>query len=84
MLAERDGANVTLVESDTRKAAFLARWPGARGRPVDIRPGESKKPRLKLSLALSTSITARALAPLPRLLELAAPGFSGLTPSGCF
>ena len=54
LLAERDGAKVTLIESDTRKAAFLGEVARHTGAPVDIRPSELKESRLNLSLALST------------------------------
>jgi 16S rRNA (guanine527-N7)-methyltransferase len=79
MLAPRDGAKVTLVESDTRKAAFLAEVGRRTGAPVDIRPERIEKAATQSKLGAVDVITARALAPLPRLLELAAPAFSAQT-----
>ncbi len=79
MLAGRDGAKVTLVESDTRKAAFLAEVARRTGASVDIWPERIEKTATQTKLGAVDVITARALAPLPRLLELAAPAFSPRT-----
>ncbi|MFA5899207.1 MAG: 16S rRNA (guanine(527)-N(7))-methyltransferase RsmG [Hyphomicrobium sp.] len=79
MLASREGAKVTLVESDSRKAAFLAEVGRRTGAPVDIRPERIEKTATQSKLGAVDVITARALAPLPRLLELAAPVFSPQT-----
>ncbi len=79
MLAGRPGAKVTLVESDTRKAAFLAEVGRRTGAPVDIRPERIEKAATQSKLGPVDVITARALAPLPRLLDLAAPAFSAHT-----
>lgn len=79
MLAGRDGAKVTLIESDTRKAAFLGEVARRTGAPVDIRPERIEKAATQAKLGAVDVITARALAPLPRLLELAAPAFSDRT-----
>ena len=79
MLAPRGGTNVTLVESDTRKAAFLAEVGRRTGAPVDIRAERIEKAATQSKLGVVDVITARALAPLPRLLELAAPAFSAQT-----
>jgi 16S rRNA (guanine527-N7)-methyltransferase len=79
MLAPREDAQVTLVESDTRKAAFLAEVGRRTGAPVDIRPERIEKAATQSKLGAVDVITARALAPLPRLLELAAPAFSAQT-----
>jgi 16S rRNA (guanine527-N7)-methyltransferase len=79
MLAERPGAKVTLVESDTRKAAFLGEVARKTGAPVDIRPDRIEKLTTQSKLGPVDVITARALAPLPRLLDLAAPAFSAQT-----
>ncbi len=74
---------VHLVESDRRKAAFLreaARETGCEGVRVHPRRIETLDP------FPVTVVTARALAPLPRLLDLAAPflgpGTVGLFPKG--
>jgi len=79
MLAEQAGATMTLVESDTRKAAFLSEVARRTGAPVDIRPERIEKCATQSKLGAVDVITARALAPLPRLLELAAPAFSAHT-----
>ena len=79
MLAERGGAKVTLIESDTRKAAFLGEVARRTGAPVDIRPDRIEKVATQSKLGAVDVITARALAPLPRLLELAAPAFAAQT-----
>jgi 16S rRNA (guanine527-N7)-methyltransferase len=79
MLAGRDGAKVTLIESDTRKAAFLGEVARRTGAPVDIRPERIEKAATQAKLGPVDVITARALAPLPRLLELVAPAFSDRT-----
>ncbi len=79
MLAGRDGAKVTLVESDTRKAAFLAEVARRTGASVDIWPERIEKTATQTKLGAVDVITARALAPLPRLSELAAPAFSPRT-----
>ncbi len=79
MLADRPGAKVTLIESDTRKAAFLAEVARKTGAPVDIRPERIEKAATQSKLGAVDVITARALAPLPRLFELTAPAFSAHT-----
>lgn len=79
MLSGRDGAKVTLVESDTRKAAFLREVARRTGAVVDIQPERIEKVATQTKLGAVDVITARALAPLPRLLELAAPAFSSHT-----
>ena len=79
MLADRDGARMTLVESDTRKAAFLSEVGRRTGASVDIRPERIEKAATQSKLGSVDVITARALAPLPRLLELAGPAFSACT-----
>ena len=67
--AERDGFHVNLVESDQRKCAFLrevSRETSARATVHTARIEE-------IDPLLSDVVTARALAPLHRLLPLAAP-----------
>ncbi len=69
VLAIASGLPVTLVEADQRKCAFLreaARTVQARATIVASRIEDANLPR-------ATLITARALAPLDRLLGLAAP-----------
>jgi len=84
LLAERGGANMTLIESDTRKAAFLAEVARQTGVPVDILRARIENSATQPMLVSRETarcgnwdvITARALAPLPRLLDLAARYFS--------
>lgn len=77
LLREREGARVTLVESDSRKAAFLREVARATGAPVDILCERIEKPATQAKVGESINVvTARALAPLPKLLDLSAPYFS--------
>jgi 16S rRNA (guanine527-N7)-methyltransferase len=79
LLAERGSGRVTLIESDTRKAAFLAEVARRTGVAVDIRGTRIEKTATQDKLGRVDVVTARALAPLPRLLDLSAPFFSGPT-----
>jgi 16S rRNA (guanine527-N7)-methyltransferase len=79
LLAEREGAHVALVESDTRKAAFLGEVARQTGVPVDIYPERIEKAATQYMVGQVDAITARGLAPMPRLLELVAPYFLGST-----
>jgi 16S rRNA (guanine527-N7)-methyltransferase len=79
LLAERGGGRVTLVESDTRKAAFLAEVARRCGVAVDIQGTRIEKSATQAKVGSVDVVTARALAPLPRLLDLSAPFFSGPT-----
>ncbi len=79
MLAERPGARMILVESDGRKAAFLREVARATSAPVDILCTRIEKASTQVKVDQVDVITARALAPLPRLLGLAQPFFSGGT-----
>lgn len=79
LLAERGGAHMTLIESDSRKAAFLAEVARKTGAPVDIQGTRIEKIATQAKVGPVDVATARALAPLPRLLELSAPFFSGPT-----
>jgi 16S rRNA (guanine527-N7)-methyltransferase len=84
-LADVAGARVHCLESDRRKCAFLREVARATGAPAEIHPVriESIDPE---SLAPVDAVTARALAPLPRLLEFAkvwiAQGAVGVFPRG--
>lgn len=85
VLAERPGSQVKLVESDTRKAAFLREAARRAGLPVSVHPQRIEQ--VAASLAPGTDVvSARALAPLPKLLDLAAPfleaGALGVFPKG--
>ena len=69
VLAILGAGEVHLIESDRRKAAFLREAAQATATPVTIhavRAAEAPAPPADV-------VTARALAPLPRLLDLAAP-----------
>ncbi len=77
MLAERwPAARMTLVESDARKAAFLGEVARKTGVAVEIRAERSEKCATQANSQIRDVITARALAPLPKLLGLALPFFS--------
>lgn len=69
VLAIAAGIPFDLIESDQRKAAFLREAARATGAPVTIRPVRAELAKLPPA----PLITARALAPLTRLLALAAP-----------
>jgi 16S rRNA (guanine527-N7)-methyltransferase len=82
LLAGRGGtkaAKVTLIESDSRKAAFLAEVARKTGVPVDILCKRIETATTQAKLPAFDVVTARALAPLPRLMSLAAPYFSPAT-----
>ncbi len=70
---------VTLVESDTRKAAFLAeaaRQMGiSPGKLVEILPRRIELAATQISVGQTRIVSARALAPLVELLHLARPLF---------
>jgi 16S rRNA (guanine527-N7)-methyltransferase len=76
LLAGREGAKMTLVESDARKAAFLGEVARKTGAPVEIYSDRIEKLATQAKSLQRDVITARALAPLPRLLEWVAPFFS--------
>ncbi|QFR33920.1 16S rRNA (guanine(527)-N(7))-methyltransferase RsmG [Ancylobacter sp. TS-1] len=71
-LAERPGADVTLVESDSRKAAFLREAVRIAELPATVLPVRIEQVAGKIAPGVEI-VSARALAPLPRLLDLAAP-----------
>lgn len=80
LLAERDPqARMTLVESDSRKAAFLGEVARKTGVAVEIRSERSEKFATQAKSQIRDVITARALAPLPKLLGLVLPYFSPQT-----
>jgi 16S rRNA (guanine527-N7)-methyltransferase len=64
---------VTLVESDTRKAAFLREVARQTGAPVDILGTRIESPSTRDKVGTVEVISARALAPLTDLFRLAAP-----------
>ena len=77
VLAIASGIHFHLVESDARKCAFLREAIRATGAPATVH-------NLRIESAIlpqSRLVTARALAPLPRLLQYASPF---LSPDGFF
>lgn len=70
LLADRPGASIDLVESNGKKAAFLQTVLSELKVPARIH-----RRRIEDCVGLGTPdvVTARALAPLPRLLNLASP-----------
>jgi 16S rRNA (guanine527-N7)-methyltransferase len=75
VLAIAAGIPFDLIEADKRKAAFLREAARITGAPVQVHAVRIEAARV----APAPLVTARALAPLPRLLSLAAPL---LTPDG--
>ena len=73
LLRERPGAEVNLVESNRKKAAFLNRIVGLYGLPAKVHAKriEDIDPTLKADV-----VTARALTSLPQLLDFAEPWLS--------
>lgn len=80
------GHHFVLVESDRRKAAFLREAARQCGIAVDILSTRIEARETQATIGQVDIVTARALAPLSRLLELAAPLFGpdtiGLFPKG--
>ncbi len=77
--SENAATRHTLIESDSRKAAFLAEVARQTGVAVDILCARIELPATSAKVGLVDCITARALAPLPRLVDLAAPYFASHT-----
>ncbi|MGL4396914.1 MAG: 16S rRNA (guanine(527)-N(7))-methyltransferase RsmG [Hyphomicrobium sp.] len=75
LAAESGETRHTLVESDTRKAAFLAEVARKLGLAVDIISARIEFDATRAKLGEIKCVSARALAPLPRLLALAEPYF---------
>jgi 16S rRNA (guanine527-N7)-methyltransferase len=75
---ERTTPRFTLIESDTRKCAFLREVARQTGVAVDILSRRAESARTSVNEDLPRIVSARALAPLDRLLELAEP----LSPPG--
>jgi 16S rRNA (guanine527-N7)-methyltransferase len=72
LIAEQPDANVTLVESDKRKAAFLSEAGRALSLAVSVH-GERTEKVIRENAAAPDIVTARALAPLSRLLQMTGP-----------
>jgi 16S rRNA (guanine527-N7)-methyltransferase len=73
MLAPKAQTKFILVESDSRKAAFLREVAREVAVPVDILPLRIEAAATRASLRKAGVVSARALAPMPRLLALAHP-----------
>lgn len=71
ILLRDDNASVTLFESDVRKCAFLREVARVTGVTVEIVTGRIENSTIQSTLGRFDVITARALAPLDRLLGLA-------------
>jgi 16S rRNA (guanine527-N7)-methyltransferase len=69
-LAEVEGAHVHLIESDRRKSAFLREAARATGAPVTVHASRIEEAGSEIASTVD-SVTARALAPLPRLMTFA-------------
>jgi 16S rRNA (guanine527-N7)-methyltransferase len=76
ILAIETGLHFDLIEADHRKAAFLREAARITEAPAHVHASRIEA----TNLPPAPLITARALAPLPKLLALAAPL---LTPDGC-
>ena len=70
---------VTLIESDSRKCAFLREVARETGVTVEILSTRIELPATQAKLDSPEVVSARALAPLDRLLGLAAPLFTPST-----
>jgi len=71
LLAERSGGRMSLVESNRKKAAFLQTILGTLRAPATVFPVRIEDAPDKVPMP--QIVTARALAPLPDLIGLAAP-----------
>ena len=84
-LGDRGRGFVHLIESDRRKAAFLREVIRATHAPAKVYAERVESVAKRLAEEVDV-VTARALAPLPKLLEFAAPflakGISALFPKG--
>ena len=79
MLYERKPLRVSLIESDGRKAAFLREVARQTRVPVDILSARIENAETQRKVGSVDVVTVRALAPLNRLLGLAAPFFAPRT-----
>jgi len=84
-LAEQNSAEVHLIESNKKKAAFLREAVRVTGAPAVVH-AERVADFAQASRGELDAVTARALAPLPELLSIAYPllkrGVLGLFPKG--
>ena len=79
MDSEKRATRHILIESDSRKAAFLREVARGTRVTVDILCGRIESAEIHAKVGVVDCVTARALAPLPRLVELAAPFFGPST-----
>ena len=79
LMAEGPARHFVLVESDRRKCAFLREVARQCGVPVEILSTRIENSETQDKLGQVDVVTARALAPLERLLGLAAPLFGSET-----
>ncbi|HPG88037.1 MAG TPA: 16S rRNA (guanine(527)-N(7))-methyltransferase RsmG [Hyphomicrobium sp.] len=79
LAAERGGQRHTLIESDTRKAAFLREVARETGVAVEIVTARIELAETAAKVGEINCVTARALAPLPRLATWVAPYFGSST-----
>ena len=77
--AETGATRHTLIESDSRKAAFLREVARETGVAVDILCARIESPETVAKVGRVDCVTARALAPLSRLVPLLAPYFASPT-----
>lgn len=82
-LSPPPGCRVTLIESDMRKAAFLREVARRTGVSVDILSIRIETAATQIKVPATDCVSARALAPLDRLLGLALP-FFGPDTTGLF
>lgn len=73
LLKERSGAAVALVESNRKKASFLQTTLSGLGVPAEIHACRIEEARISFEPEV---VTARALAPLARLISLSMPWLS--------
>ncbi|MBX9683133.1 MAG: 16S rRNA (guanine(527)-N(7))-methyltransferase RsmG [Hyphomicrobium sp.] len=79
MAAEKAATRHILIESDSRKAAFLREVARHTGVAVDILCTRIESTETLAKVEPASCVTARALAPLPRLAGLVAPYFESST-----
>lgn len=74
--SEKGDAQHVLIESDSRKAAFLREASRVTATPVDILCTRIECIETRARVSGVSCVTARALAPMPRLVSLIAPFIS--------
>ncbi|MFA5957340.1 16S rRNA (guanine(527)-N(7))-methyltransferase RsmG [Hyphomicrobium sp.] len=79
LASKTGGTRHILVESDSRKAAFLREVARQTGVAVDIVSARIENPETHAKVGVADCVTARALAPLSGLIEIAAPYFVSST-----